>query len=126
IKQLNILLLGENYARSSGLDLNLTRALVIAQTGILTGAITAFCGPIAFIGITVPHMARSLFHTSDHRILMPLCLFLGPMILLACDLLSKLPFSSTSIPINIVTSLMGAPLVVYILLKSRIMKASFG
>ncbi|MCG8477148.1 MAG: iron ABC transporter permease [Cytophagales bacterium] len=119
IRSLNALLLGENYAQSLGISVKKTKVLTIVCTSLLTGAVTGFCGPIGFIGIAVPHIARLMFKTENHRILLPACFWLGACILSACNLLANLPFSSTAIPINVVTSLFGAPIVIGILLKNR-------
>ncbi|MCL4153876.1 UNVERIFIED_CONTAM: hypothetical protein GTU68_032907 [Idotea baltica] len=97
-KALNTLLLGENYARSLGLNIQFTRIFLILTTSILAGTVTGFCGPIAFIGIAVPHLARSVLGTSDHRILMPASLILGAMLMLACDIIiAQLPGSQMSL-----------------------------
>ena len=124
-KSLNALLLGESYAFSLGVNIKRTRLLIIVATSILAGGITAFCGPLAFVGIAVPHLARMLFKTADHRTLIPGCLFLGAIIMTLCDLVSQVPGSSQTLPINAITSLVGAPAVIAILIKSRRLSNSF-
>jgi len=124
-KALNGLLLGETYARSMGLHIKRTRVLLIATTAILTGAITAFCGPIGFLGVAVPHLARSLFGTSDHRILLPASALLGAFLALFADLVSHLPGSSVVLPLNAVTALIGAPVVGWVIIRSRALREAF-
>lgn len=119
IKVLNALLLGESYAKSMGIDMNRSRFLLIAATGLLAGSITAFAGPIAFVGLAVPHLARLVFHTANHRILIPAVLVCGAILMLFCDLLAQLPGSTKVLPINAVTSLFGAPVVIWLLVKKR-------
>ncbi|MDX2305133.1 MAG: iron ABC transporter permease [Microscillaceae bacterium] len=125
IKILNVLLLGENYARSSGLNILRSRLYIITISALLTGSVTAFCGPISFVGIAVPHLARGLFKTSDHSVLIPACALLGSIFMLFCDVLSKLPYSSAGLPINIMTSLIGAPLVILIIMRNKNLKTAF-
>ena len=124
-KSLNALLLGESYASSLGVNIRKIRLLIIITTSILAGGITAFCGPLAFVGIAVPHLARILFLTADHRVLIPGCIILGAMIMTLCDLVSQIPGSSQTLPINAITSLIGAPAVIAILIKSRNLSKSF-
>jgi len=124
-KSLNTLLLGENYARSMGLNIKLTRLLLIVTTSILAGTVTGFCGPIAFVGIAVPHLARSILGTSDHRILIPSVMLLGATIMLFCDIISQLPGSQYTLPINAITALLGSPIVVWVILKNRNLKTAF-
>ncbi len=119
IKPLNTLLLGENYARSLGLNIKTSRFLIIIATGLLAGSITAFAGPIAFIGLAVPHLTRQLFHTSDHKILIPAVILLGSIIMLICDSIAQLPSSEYTLPINAITSLIGAPVVIWLLVRKR-------
>jgi len=121
-KAYNALLLGEIYARSMGIRTQRMRWIMIGSTGILAGSITAFCGPIAFVGIAVPHVARMLWKSSDHRFLFPGSALLGALILLLCDGLSHLPFWSSALPINALTSLIGAPLVISMVLKKNFSK----
>lgn len=115
IKPLNGLLLGEDYAASLGINVRLVRALLIASTGLLAGAVTAFCGPIAFIGVAIPHLARGLFRTSNHRISMPASALLGANILLVCDMVSSA--CTYPLPISTISALFGAPVVIYVILK---------
>jgi iron complex transport system permease protein len=119
IKPLNGLLLGENYARSLGMNYKRTRLIIIFATSILAGSITAFAGPIAFIGLAVPHIAKLVFQTSNHSILFWSTLLLGAIIMLICDSISQLPGSDLTLPINAVTSLFGAPIVIWLLLRKR-------
>ncbi len=118
-KMLDALLLGENYARSMGLTIARARVLIVVSTSLLAGAITAFCGPIGFVGIAVPHMTRILFNTASHRILIPACCLMGALLLLFCDIVSQLPGSQTGLPINVITSLIGAPMVIGLLLRKK-------
>lgn len=124
-KPLNALLLGENYARSVGLHVRQSRTLIIASTSLLAGGITAFCGPIGFVGIAVPHLTRALLHTADHRQLLPGACLVGAALTLGCDCLAQLPGSQTTLPINVVTSLLGAPVVLWVVLRSRNIRSSF-
>ncbi len=117
--KLNLLLLGEQYAKSSGLNVRQTRYLVILLTAVITGVITAFCGPIAFIGIAVPHLARMLFRINDHRILLPACMLIGACILLICDMLTQIPGEDGILPLNAITACMGAPFVIFIIWKQQ-------
>lgn len=119
VKMLNALLLGENYAGSIGLNVRTARWLIFAGTSILTGSVTAFCGPIGFIGIAVPHIARILFKTSDHRILIPSTILLGGTLMIASDIISQLPGSGKVLPVNSVTSLIGIPVVVWVILRNK-------
>lgn len=119
IKPLNALLLGENYARSLGMNFQKTRLIIILATSILAGSITAFVGPIAFIGIAVPHIAKLLFQTSNHVILYWSTLLLGATIMLFCDIVSQMPGGDITLPINAITSIIGAPIVVWLLVRKR-------
>lgn len=119
IKPLNTLLLGENYARSLGLNIQKSRFLIIIATGLLAGSVTAFAGPIAFIGLAVPHLTRLLFHTSNHKTLIPAVILLGSIIMLICDSIAQLPSSEYTLPINAITSLIGAPIVIWLLVRKR-------
>jgi len=114
-KMLDALLLGDNYARSMGLTVQRARMLIIGSTSLLAGGITAFCGPIGFIGIAVPHLARALFNTSNHRVLIPACCLIGTALMLICDIISQLPGSQTVLPINVITALVGSPVVIWII-----------
>lgn len=124
-KSMNAFLLGENYAASVGLNVSHVRFALVAVTSLLAGTITAFTGPIAFVGIAVPYFARIYFHTSDHKILIPATMLSGAVLMLICDIISQLPGGQTTLPINAVTSLIGAPVVVFIILKSRRTKRLF-
>ena len=115
IKPLNLLLLGENYARTMGLNVQRTRTLLFLSTVLLAGTVTAFCGPVGFIGLAVPHLARMLFASADHRVLMPAAMLSGAALLLVCDLISK----SLALPINTVTALMGIPVVIVVVVRNR-------
>ena len=115
IKPLNLLLLGENYARTMGLNIQRTRTLLFLSTVLLAGTVTAFCGPVGFIGLAVPHLARMLFASADHRVLMPASMLSGAALLLVCDLISK----SLALPINTVTALMGIPVVIVVVVRNR-------
>jgi iron complex transport system permease protein len=119
IKSLNTLLLGENYARSLGLNFKRTRLIILLATSILTGTITAFVGPIAFIGLAVPHLAKLLFQTSNHFVLYWSTLLLGAATLLICDVVSQMPGMEVTLPINAITSLIGAPVVIWLLVRKR-------
>jgi iron complex transport system permease protein len=118
-KMLNALSLGENYAGSIGLNVRFARVVIFACTSILTGSVTAFCGPIGFIGIAVPHIARILFKTSDHKVLIPGTILTGATVMLASDIISQLPGSENVLPVNAVTSLIGIPIVIWVILRNR-------
>ena len=118
IKPLNALLLGDSYATNLGIDVRRTRTLLLFATGLLTATSTAFCGPIAFVGLAVPHIARMLLRTSDHRLLLPATMFTGASLTLLCNLLSTLP-SQSVIPINVITPVLGAPVVIWVILKMK-------
>jgi iron complex transport system permease protein len=119
IKRLNALLLGENYAGSMGLNVKASRTLIFACTSILAGSVTAFCGPIGFVGIAVPHIVRNIFKTSDHAILVPGSILAGGIVMTVSDIVSQLPGSESVLPINSVTSLIGIPVVIWIILRNR-------
>ncbi len=125
IKPLNAFLLGERYAESMGIPISRIRIVVILSTGLLAGAVTAFCGPIAFIGLAIPHFSRLFFRTSNHQILVPGCLLIGSIAMLLCDLLAQLPGSQYVLPINAVTSLIGSPVVIWLVLKRGNLSKSF-
>jgi iron complex transport system permease protein len=118
-KMLDALLLGENYARSMGLTVKRARFIIVCSTSVLAGSITAFCGPIGFVGIAVPHLTRLLFNTSNHRFLTPACCLVGAILLLLCDSIAQWPGSQTVLPINIITSLVGAPTVIFLLVRKK-------
>ncbi len=119
IKSLDTLLLGENYAKSLGLNLNQSRMLIIIATSLLAGTITAFAGPIAFIGLAIPHIARQVFNTSNHKVLLPAIFLIGAIVMLICDSIAQLPTSDYTLPINAITSLFGAPIVIWLLVRKR-------
>lgn len=119
IKPLNSLLLGENYAKSLGVNFDKTKNLILLSTSILTGVITAFSGPIAFVGLATPHVTKLIFNTSNHKILLPSVAFMGAIIMLISDTIAQLPFSEYTLPINAITSLFGAPVVIWLLLRKR-------
>src|SRR5690554_4029981 len=118
-KSLNALLLGENYAISMGLHLKKTTFIIILATSILAGGITAFVGPIAFVGLAVPHLVRQFYKTSNHSVLLPAVLLCGGLLMLICDTIAQLPFSAFTLPINAITSLVGAPVVIWLLVRKR-------
>ena len=116
-KRLDGLLLGENYARGLGVSIIQTRLLIVIATGILAGGITAFTGPIAFVGVAIPHIARGIFRTSSHKILMPATVLCGASLILFCDIISQIP--AYTLPINTISALFGAPIIIWIILKKR-------
>ncbi len=119
IKALNSLLLGENYARSLGLNIKKSRYIIIIATSLLAGSATSFTGPIAFIGLAVPHLTKQIFKTTNHKILMPAVLLYGAILMLVCDTISQLPMSEFVLPINAITSIVGAPVVIWLLVRKR-------
>lgn len=119
VKSLDVMLLGEQYAKSMGLRVRNVRFLVFTSTSILAGSITAFCGPIGFIGIAVPHIGRLLFKTARHKILIPSSLLIGSIVMLLSDIVSQMPGSDSTLPINSVTALVGIPIIIWIILKNR-------
>lgn len=119
IKPLNALLLGEKYAQSIGINYKKTRILIIIATSILAGSITAFAGPIAFIGLAVPHMAKLVFQTSNHFVLFWSTLLLGAIVMLCCDTIAQVPGNDITLPINAITSVMGAPVVIWLLVRKK-------
>ncbi len=125
VKLLNVMLLGENYARSLGMNITLARILVFFSTSLLAGTITAFCGPIAFIGIAVPHLSRMLFRNADHIILMPATMLTGGIVMLGSDIIAQLPGTESSLPINSVTALLGIPVVIWIVIRNQKMSGIF-
>lgn len=114
IKPLNLLLFGEEYAVTMGLDIRRSRRMLFLSTTLLAGTVTAFCGPIGFIGLAMPHVTRMIFNDSDHRVLLPATMLTGACILLLCDIISK----SLTLPVNSVTALLGIPVVVYVVIKN--------
>ncbi|MFT6797285.1 MAG: iron complex transport system permease protein [Maribacter sp.] len=119
LKNLNAFLLGENYAKSLGVALKKSRLMIIIATGLLAGGITAFAGPIAFVGLAVPHLTRQLFKTMEHRILLPAVFMYGAILMLLCDTIAQLPNSASVLPINAITSIVGAPVVIWLLIRKR-------
>lgn len=119
IKGLNSLLLGENYAKSLGLNLKQSRLVIILATSLIAGTITAFAGPIAFIGLAIPHLTRQLFKTSNHKILLPAVFLFGAIVMLICDSIAQLPGSDYTLPINAITAIVGAPVVIWLLVRQR-------
>lgn len=115
IKPMNLLLLGEAYARTMGLDVKRTRTLILFSTTLLAGTVTAFCGPVGFIGLAMPHVARAVFAQADHRVLMPAAAMIGAVSLLVCDIVSKM----LTLPLNSVTALLGIPIVVWIVVRNK-------
>ena len=119
LKSLDALLLGENYAKSMGLNLTKARYIIIFATSILAGSITAFAGPIAFVGLAVPHLSKLLFQTSIHKILFFATLFIGAIIMLICDTVSQMPSFDFTLPINAITSIIGAPVVIWLIVRKK-------
>ena len=117
LKPLNGLMLGEDYARGLGINVPRTRLFIVLATGLLAGGVTAFCGPVAFVGVAVPHIARGLFHTSNHRVTIPASALLGACLLLVCDVLSSL--FVYPLPVSTVSALFGAPVIIWIILKNK-------
>lgn len=118
-KQLNALLLGENYARSLGVNIRMVKIMIILSIALLAGATTAFTGPIAFIGIAVPHLVRMAFRTNDHAITIPGSILVGASVLLVCDICSHLPANGSILPVNAISSIIGAPIIIWIILRNR-------
>jgi iron complex transport system permease protein len=115
IKPLNLLLLGEQYARTMGLNVRRSRYLIFFSTTLLAGTVTAFCGPIGFVGLAIPHIARMLFSNADHRILLPASALCGAVTLLICDIISKW----LTLPINTITALLGIPIVIWVVIRNK-------
>jgi iron complex transport system permease protein len=118
-KNLNSLLLGEHYASTVGLNIKSIRIVLITITALVTGTITAFAGPIAFVGVVIPHFARALFGTVNHRIVIPATLLSGGILMIICDIISQVTISNRTLPINAVTALFGAPMIIWIVLKRK-------
>jgi len=118
-KSLNLMLLGDGYASNLGLNVKRARMLIILSSGTLVAVVTAYCGPIVFLGLAVPHLCRSIFATSDHRILMPACAFTGAALALFCNLIARLPGFEGALPVNSVTALIGAPVVASVIFRKR-------
>lgn len=119
VKSLNTMLLGDNYAKSLGLNIRRSRFAIIIATSLLAGTITAFTGPIAFIGLAIPHLTRQVFNTSNHKILLPAVFLIGGIVMLICDGIAQVPNSDYTLPINAITSLVGAPVVIWLLVRKR-------
>ncbi|MHC1704545.1 MAG: iron chelate uptake ABC transporter family permease subunit [Tenuifilaceae bacterium] len=118
-RPMNVIILGENYARNLGLRVGLIRFLVFLSTSMLAGATTAFCGPIGFIGIAVPHVVKMIFKTSNHLVLIPATIIAGATLLLICDIISQLPGMDFTLPINSIAALMGIPVVIYVVIRNK-------
>ena len=119
IKPLNSFLLGENYAKSLGINIKKSRNIILLITSLLTGVITAFSGPIAFVGLAVPHITKLIFNTSNHKVLILAVAIIGAIVLLICDIIAQLPTSEFTLPINAITSLFGAPVVIWLLVRKK-------
>lgn len=117
VKPLNALLLGPQYAESLGINVRRIRNILLVVTGLLTAVVTAFCGPVAFLALAVPHIARLIVRTSDHRILLPMTILTGSAIALLCNVITTLPSNGTVLPINAVTPLIGAPVIIYVIIN---------
>ena len=119
IKDLNAFLLGENYARSLGVRVVRSRIFIFLSTSLLAGTITAFCGPIGFIGIAVPHICRVVFKTSNHLVLVPAVILTGGIVMLFSDIISQLPGMQTTLPVNSVTAIIGIPVIMWMIIKNK-------
>ena len=119
VKTLNLLLLGDAYARNLGLNIKRARLMVITCSSVLVAIVTAYCGPITFLGLAVPHLCRAIFHTSDHRIMMPATMLAGAALALLCNFIARMPGFEGALPVNSVTALVGAPVVISVLFKKR-------
>lgn len=119
IKPFNALLLGERYAANLGINITRSRLSILLCTGLLTGTVTAFCGPISFIGLAVPHIARLLLGTSNHKSLVPITLLSGSIVALLCSIMTILPFSEKVLPLNAITPLIGAPIIIYVIINRK-------
>ena len=111
--------MGDNYAKSLGLNLKRSRLMIILATSVIAGTITAFAGPIAFIGLAIPHLTRQIFKTSNHKVLLPAICLYGSIVMLICDSIAQLPSSDYVLPINAITALVGAPVVIWLLVRQR-------
>lgn len=125
VKPLNALLLGEAYARSMGVNIRLVRRMLILAAATLAGGVTAFCGPIGFLGIAVPHLCRALLGTSDHRVLLPASTLMGGILALIADMIAQVPGSQIILPLNAITALIGAPVVVWVILRQHNLRETF-
>jgi iron complex transport system permease protein len=119
VKPLNLMLLGDNYAANLGLNIKRARMLIIISSGVLVAIVTAYCGPIMFIGLAVPHLARAIFRTSDHRLLMPATALCGAALALLCNLIARMPGFEGALPVNSVTALVGAPVIAMVIFRRR-------
>ena len=119
IKDLNVLLMGEQYAQNLGISLSRVRNRIFLATTLLAGSVTAFCGPIGFIGIAVPHMARMLFRNANHRVMIPASALTGACVMILADIISQLPGTQSVLPVNTVAALMGIPVIIYVIFKNR-------
>ena len=119
IKTLNLLLLGDSYAKNLGLNIKRARMLVIGCSGVLVAVVTAYCGPVVFLGLAVPHICRGLFHTSNHAVILPASLLGGASLALLCNLIARMPGFEGALPVNSVTALVGAPVVMWVLFNKR-------
>ena len=119
VKPMNILLLGDRYAANLGLNVRRARLLVIVSSGVLVAIVTAYCGPIMFIGLAVPHLARALFRSSDHRVLMPATALCGALLALVCNFIARMPGFEGALPVNSVTALVGAPVIAAVIFGRR-------
>ncbi len=122
VKALNAWLLGDNYSQSMGINLKKSRVITIVSASILTGGVTAFCGPIAFVGLAVPHLVKILIKSHNHKALVPAVLMGGAALLLACDILTQLPGSINILPINAITALIGAPVVIWVIIRNKVVR----
>ena len=119
VKPMNLMLLGDRYAANLGLNIRQARMLVILSSGVLVAIVTAYCGPIMFIGLAVPHLTRAIFRTSDHRTLMPATALCGAVLALLCNLIARMPGFEGALPVNSVTALVGAPVIAAVLFRRR-------
>jgi iron complex transport system permease protein len=119
MKVLNAMLLGESYSRSMGVNIKLFRLLIFLSTSLLSGSITAFCGPVAFIGIAVPNLARFAFGTANHYVLVPASMLMGSLLMLLADIISQAPGSGVLLPVNAITALLGIPVVIWVIIYNR-------
>ena len=118
-KTLNSLLLGESYALSAGLNTKRARIIIITIAAIITRTVTAFTGPIAFVGVVIPHFARAFFGTVNHKTILPATIIMGSILLLICDIVSQIPITNRTLPINAITAMFGAPMIIWIVLKRK-------
>ena len=119
VKPMNLMLLGDRYAANLGLNIRRARMLVIVSSGVLVAIVTAYCGPIMFIGLAVPHLARAIFRSSDHRILMPTTALCGALLALVCNFIARMPGFEGALPVNSVTALVGAPVIAAVIFRRR-------